>query len=253
MDIIKERDVKVFNRGHLSSKKDFQVAEENLQILLNGAELVNISCSPENTTQLAMGYLLSEGYIKKLEDIQHVQVDTPLDIHVETKNKTEFSLDKTKINTCMGRGKSNLPLPLPVGNHSLRFRARHLLKIINELEDTSATFKQTGGVHSAGMAANKELLFRYEDIGRHNAVDKVIGEAFLKQISFHDKCLLLSGRIAAEILLKTAFRGIPVILSRSAPTSRAVNLAERLGLTVVGFARGERFNLYCNDERIDYD
>jgi voltage-gated potassium channel Kch len=93
-------------------------------------------------------------------------------------------------------------------------------------------------------------LVRYEDIGRHNAVDKVIGHAFLRQIPLHDKCLFLSGRIASEILYKVARAGFPMIVSRSAPTFKAVEQAEQLGITVVGFARGPRFNLYCHEHRV---
>ena len=118
------------------------------------------------------------------------------------------------------------------------------------MDASSQTFKQTGGVHSAGLADNQQLLFRFEDIGRHNAVDKVIGQAFLQQIDLSDKCLLLSGRIAAEILIKAARNGIPFLLSRSAPTLKAVEMAEEIGLTVIGFARGQRFNLYCQGEGI---
>jgi FdhD protein len=143
--------------------------------------------------------------------------------------------------------------PLPAEAEPVCYSPAHLLKVINELDATSYTFQQTGGVHSAGLADNRQLLFRYEDIGRHNAVDKVIGQAFLQQIDLSDKCLLLSGRIAAEILMKTARNGIPLILSRSAPTMMAVETAEKLGLTVVGFARGQRFNLYCQSERIRFD
>ena len=253
MDIIKEREVQVFNRGNISSGKDFLVVEESLQIVLNGIDLVNIACSPENTTQLAIGYLLSEGYIKKPGDITNLNAENPLCIKVETEKNIDISSDTTRVNTCMGKGRSNLPLPLPYDGVSLRFSPEHLLKIINHLDSTSVTFHRTGGVHSAGLADNHQMLFRCEDIGRHNAVDKVIGEAFLKQVGLNDKCLLLSGRIASEILIKTARNGIPVILSRSAPTLLAVELAEQLGLTVVGFARGERFNIYCNSERILFD
>lgn len=144
-------------------------------------------------------------------------------------------------------------LPLPAADDQIRYTPAHLLEIINQLDASSYTFQRTGGVHSAGLADNQKLLFRFEDIGRHNAVDKVIGQAFLEQIDLRDKCLLLSGRIAGEILLKTACNGIPVILSRSAPTLLAVETAERLGLTVVGFARGQKFNLYCHGERIRFD
>jgi FdhD protein len=90
----------------------------------------------------------------------------------------------------------------------------------------------------------------YEDIGRHNAVDKVLGYAFLNEINTEDKCLLLSGRVASEILIKAARAHIPVVLSRTAPTGLTIDLAEELNITVVGFARGDRFSVYSHPERV---
>lgn len=254
MEITKEREIKIFNQGNWSLRKDQLVIEATLKIILNGIELVNIACSPEDTTQLAIGYLLSEGYLESPADIRSFNDDDPCCIKVETVSEIDLSCDSIRINTCLGRGRFHAPLqPLPVGAERVRYTPGHLLKVINELDMTSYTFQQTGGVHSAGLADNQQMLFRFEDIGRHNAVDKVIGQAFLQQLDLSDKCLLLSGRIAAEILMKTARNGIPLILSRSAPTMMAVETAEKLGLTVVGFARGQRFNLYCQSERIRFD
>lgn len=254
MDIVKEREVRVFDRDRLSLKKDCLVAEENLRIVLNGVELVSIACTPKDTVQLAMGYLLGEGYIKTPADIQEIRDEDPLRIQVETRSEIDLNQNSIRINTCLGRGSSNMQTqPLPKWENSLRYAPAHLLRIINQLDAESFTFQRTGGVHSAGLADNRQMLFRFEDIGRHNAVDKVIGEAFLREIDLSDKCLLLSGRIAFEILMKTARNKIPFILSRSAPTLLAVETAEKLGLTVVGFARGQRFNLYCHGERIDFD
>lgn len=253
MDIFKEREIKVFDRGGLSLKKDCLVSEENLRIVLNGFQLVNIACSPDNTMQLAVGYLLGEGYIKTADDIKKINDADPLNIRIETHSLMDINKNSVRLNTCLGRGSGDIPGPLPQGDDGLRYSPAHLLQIINQLDAESYTFQRTGGVHSAGLADVRRLLFRFEDIGRHNAVDKVMGEAFLRKISLDDKCLLLSGRIAAEILIKAARNRIPLILSRSAPTLMAVELAEKLGLTVVGFARGQRFNLYCHGRRISFD
>jgi FdhD protein len=122
--------------------------------------------------------------------------------------------------------------------------------MVHDLDKQSLTFRKTGGVHSAALGNQRELVVRYEDIGRHNAVDKVMGYAFLHQIPLQDKCLILSGRISTEIVLKVALNGIAVIVSRSAPTLQAVKMAERLGLTIIGFARGNRFNVYTHGERV---
>ncbi len=127
---------------------------------------------------------------------------------------------------------------------------RQLLHLIGLLEEESTTFRKTGGVHSAALGDSKGMLVRYEDIGRHNAVDRILGYAFLNRIDPKDKCLLLSGRISSEILIKAAHYGIPVVVSRSAPTFLAVELADEFNLAVVGFARGERLTVYSHPERV---
>jgi FdhD protein len=125
-----------------------------------------------------------------------------------------------------------------------------LLNIISLLEERSQTFRHTGGVHSAALASRSSLLLMFEDIGRHNAVDKVLGRAFLDELVREDKCLALSGRIASEILIKAVRSHIPVLLSRSAPTDLTLSLAEEFNITIVGFARGQNLNIYTHPERI---
>lgn len=253
MDIIKERNLQVFKEGNLSDVSDYMVVEENLRIILNGHELVTLACSPEATEQLAVGYLFSEGLLNSREDIKSLQADDPLAVSIETFSQVTLPAGARKINTCMGKGGAELPDPLTIDTELPRFDPWHLLKLIHELDSTSFTFQRTGGVHSAALGNSEAMLVRYEDIGRHNAVDKTLGHAILEGISLQDKVLLLSGRIASEILIKAARNRIPVIVSRSAPTLLAVELAEKLGLTVVGFARGQRFNLYAHGERIKFD
>lgn len=253
MDITKEREIKIFNGDSWESRWDKLVIETDLKIILNGVELVNVACSPQDTIQLAIGYLLSEGYLKTAADIKSLDADDPCCIRIDTNTEPDLTCDSIRVNSCLGRGRIHQDLVPLADGKSINYLPAHVLKIINELDATSHTFQQTGGVHSAGLANNRQLLFRFEDIGRHNAVDKVIGQAFLQQIDLEDKCLLLSGRIAAEILIKAASNGIPFVLSRSAPTLMALEKADELGLTVVGFARGHRFNLYCQGKRISFD
>ncbi|MGI5879034.1 MAG: formate dehydrogenase accessory sulfurtransferase FdhD [Syntrophomonadaceae bacterium] len=250
VDIVKERNMQVFKEGKLSDVSDYMVVEENLRIILNGHELVTLACTPEATKQLAVGYLFSEGLLNSREDIKNLQADDPLVVSIETFSPATLPAGARKINTCMGKGGAELPEPLPLATEIPRYDPWHLLALIHELDSTSFTFQRTGGVHSAALGDNKAMLFRYEDIGRHNAVDKTIGHAVLEGFTLQDKCLLLSGRIASEILIKAARNRIPVIVSRSAPTLLAVELAEKLGVTIVGFARGRSFNLYSHGERI---
>ena len=106
------------------------------------------------------------------------------------------------------------------------------------------------GSNSVALAGDNGLVARFEDIGRHNAVDKVLGYAILNRIDTADKCLLLSGRIASEILIKAARGNVPIIVSRSAPTELTLELAEELNICIIGFARGQNLTIYTHPERV---
>lgn len=244
-----ERRMEKYEQKHLTTICDPIVLEVPLTIFLNEVELITMACSPDAYPQLAAGYLLSEGILNQNSKIKNLDVDgntiriTAVGVSPCT-NSTCHSL-----NTCSGKG-FKISCDNAACSSQHYFNAEDLLHLIRKLDETSDTFKRTGGVHSAALGYKSELLIRYEDIGRHNAVDKVFGNAFLNGIGVNDKCLVLSGRIASEILVKAFRNGVPLILSRSAPTLKAVELADEYGLTIVGFARGSRFNVYSHSERI---
>lgn len=125
--------------------------------------------------------------------------------------------------------------------------------LMDELQSKGDLFRLTGGTHIAAMAECRRLLITFEDIGRHNALDKIIGESLLQGITAEDKIIVSSGRISSEILLKAAKLKIQLLISRAAPTSLSVNLAEKLNITLIGFVRGKRFNVYTHEWRISED
>jgi FdhD protein len=114
----------------------------------------------------------------------------------------------------------------------------------------SSIFMRTGGVHSCAVCREGEVVISNDDIGRHNALDKVFGKCLLEEIRLDDKLILTSGRISSEILIKVARMGAPIIVSRCAPTDLALRLAEKVGITVIGFARAGRMNIYTHPERV---
>jgi len=122
--------------------------------------------------------------------------------------------------------------------------------LVSEFHHRSQSYRATGGVHSAALSDAKGILVFSEDIGRHNAIDKVFGECFLKDIPTDDRMIITSGRISSEILLKAAKRKIPVVISKSAPTNLGVKLATDLGITLIGFVRGKRMNVYTHSWRL---
>ena len=130
---------------------------------------------------------------------------------------------------------------------------QEVLSLMKNMQHQSQLFRVTGGVHSAGLCDNKDILVFSEDIGRHNAIDKIFGKCFLEGIKTDNRIIITSGRASSEILAKIAKRNIPIIISRSAPTNLAVKMANKLGITLIGFARGRRINIYTNDWRVNGD
>lgn len=256
--ICKERNIISYNHGRVEHIRDAVVDENPLTIFLNDKELVTIVCSPSSLNELAIGFLLSEGLLQDPSDIAAILIaENKETIWVRTSSPVIPPNQDQNHRITTGGGKSGTSFrfikaarELPPIASDIQFTPIHLLAMIDRLQERSATFKRTGGVHSAALAGQEDLICMFEDIGRHNAVDKVLGYAFLNQISCHDKILILSGRIASEILLKAARAGIPVVLSRSAPTGLTVDLAGSLNITVIGFARGQRLSIYTHPERV---
>jgi FdhD protein len=236
------------------------VNEIPLTVMLNGEEFATLVCSPVDEKELVIGFLAGEGIISSPADIKdYFYRDTQGVVFVETVNPTP-QLDTflcRNFASCCGKGR---PLLYFVNDQNLVNRvesdvsisAESILKLMRDFEESSGTFKMTGGVHSAALAENEKIIVKYEDIGRHNALDRVMGYTFLNGIQTGNMAVLLSGRIASEMLIKAARIGTPVVISRSAPTGLAIDYALEYGITVVGFARGGSFNVYCNENRIKY-
>jgi FdhD protein len=237
---------------------DLVVIEAPVTIFVNGSELVTLLCTPEKIDCLALGFLRSEGFLSSMDNLLSLRCreDEGL-VEVELKDRKmleEKLFGKRTITSGCGKGtifynvldslRSN-PLTgrMQVGSEKVR-------ELITELHKRAVLFKSTGGVHSAALADDQSLLSFFEDIGRHNAVDKIIGECLLKGIETDDKALVSSGRLTSEILLKAAKLKIQLIISRAAPTSLSVEIAEALNITLVGFVRGRRMNIYSHPGRI---
>ncbi|MCX8205309.1 MAG: formate dehydrogenase accessory sulfurtransferase FdhD, partial [Candidatus Nezhaarchaeota archaeon] len=138
------------------------------------------------------------------------------------------------------------------GEGEVRFSVKAVLRAIEALSSRAATFRATGGTHVAAVANREgELVTFAEDVGRHNAIDKAIGEGAIKRVDFSRSMLAFSGRLSYEVVAKVASVGVPVLASVAAPTDRGLRLAEALGLTLIGFARGGRFNVYTSPSRIE--
>ena len=238
--------------------KDVVSCEKPLTIILNGRELVTVLCTPVNLDCLAVGYLVSEGLLHARGNLKKVSLDEKRGVvRVETEDEPEPSADylgQRLITSGCGGGPSfyraaDVIQPIEFSRETY-LKAADIFSAMKDFQKRSDVFRDTGGVHSAAVRNPEGELVFNEDIGRHNAVDKVFGECFLKEIPLAGCALLSSGRVSSEILIKTARREIPLLASRSAPTDASVSLAERLGITLIGFVRGERMNIYAGAWRV---
>ena len=241
-----------------SATDDVVVREFPLTIVLNNQELVTLLCSPKNLDYLAVGFLSSEGLLKSKSEIKKIVVDDRrgvVRVETEAENKQAGELlFKRLITSGCGRGASFYSAADVGGQVKVESQTRisplEVFELVKEFQHRSQVFRTTGGVHSAALCDAKSILVFSEDIGRHNAIDKIFGECILKDIPTDDRIIVTSGRVSSEILLKAAKRNIPLLISKSAPTDLGVRLANDLGVTLIGFVRGKRMNVYSNDWRV---
>lgn len=258
MQVYKEIQIMRIDDEKIYSEEDFVIIEYPLTIFLNGEEFITLLCTPMSLDCLTVGFLISEGFIKNKDGIEAMKIDEEQGIvYVELKEKhllAEKLHGKRTMTTGCGKGTIfyNVIDALKTKKvyNSLCVTRKYLLEISKELNKMSQLFIKTGGVHSCLLCSKEEGLIFHEDVGRHNAIDKIIGEAFIKDIDLKDKIILTSGRISSEMLLKSAKVGISIVVSRSAATDLAIELAKNLGITLVGFARGKKMNIYSHEERI---
>jgi FdhD protein len=242
----------------IGESTDQVAAEIGFTLNANNKQIVTLLCTPAELDAMAIGFLLSEGILKNRESLLDVQVDEKTFTVSVTLANLPDDIDKTfhqkTVTSGCGHGITFTDVAglkdLAPNKSLISISAEEIQNLLKEFRSTSQLFMKTGGVHSAALAARKGIHLFAEDIGRHNAVDKLIGKAFLHGIPVEDKILLSSGRISGEIMTKVIRSRIPIIISRTAPTCMSITYAEDHGITLIGFARGNRMNIYTHPQRI---
>jgi len=232
-------------------------SEFPLTIILNDQELVTLLCSPADLRYLAAGFLISEGLIQGKEEIKKVTVDDRSGVArvetVETRELARELIFKRVISSGCGRGASFYSAADASSqkvDSRIKISADEVFALVNKFQHGSKLYLATHGVHSAALCDRKNILVFSEDIGRHNAIDKIFGKCLLEDIHTADRIIITSGRITSEVLHKVAKRGIPVIISISEPTNLGVRIADSLGITVVASVRGKKMNVYTGSWRL---
>ena len=260
-DEIQELSIVRFTERDKNRMEDLVVRERPLTIMLNNRELVTLLCWPTEQRFLAAGFLYSEGLIRSKDEINKITVDEKRGVvRVVTEGDNESADDlvfKRFITSGCGRGASFYS-SADVGSAArvesqTRLSAQNVLALMKAFHRRSKVYRMTGGVHSAALCDTKDILLFAEDIGRHNAIDKIFGRCLLEDFSTAERIIVTSGRISSEILLKVAKRTIPIIISKSAPTDLGVKLADEFGITIIGYVRGKRMNVYTHEWRVVID
>ncbi|AEN87122.1 formate dehydrogenase accessory sulfurtransferase FdhD [Priestia aryabhattai] len=257
---VKKRTVLRFRNGQMESFEDKIVTEFPVTVKINEEEFVTMVCSPQYIEDMVIGYLASEGVIREYKDIKNIWVQEKegyVHVTIDKLNPYFQNLqNKRYITSCCGASRQGFVFindaltAKKMNDISVELSIKDCFQLMNKLQQSAATFQETGGVHNAAICDKNGFMLSRMDIGRHNALDKLYGYCLKHHISIRDKVVVFSGRISSEILLKVAKIGCEVVLSKSAPTELALNLAEELGITTVGFIRNDSLNIYTCPERI---
>jgi FdhD protein len=247
--------------GERAQSTQWVIKEQPVSLVLNGRELVTLLCAGHHLDELAAGFLHGEGFLQRPEDLTKLEVDPVAGkVEVEISNDAPLANElwmKRTITSGCGKGSLfyyalDALLSKPVES-TLRITPEQILGRVEDLNRLSETYRRTHGVHNTALATPREIILFRDDIGRHNAVDMIVGYSFLNSVTLGDKLLITTGRLTSEILIKAAKVGVPVLVSRNTATTLAIKLALSLKITLIGYARAGKFTVYSGEERIcDY-
>ena len=256
--------------GVRSDDRDRAATEEPLEVRLHDKPFAVIMRTPGSDRELAAGFLLAEGVLKSVDDLGTIEYCTdPAAEHPENiinaklVNGSAESLDKflagrrnvTTNSACGMCGRltiDSLKTDLPALVVPWTIPSSVIVEIPDRLRKAQAVFDETGGLHAAGLFSREGTFETVaEDVGRHNAVDKVVGRMMIQdRLPLNNSLLFVSGRTSFEIVQKAFLAGIPIVAAVSAPSSLAIELAEECGITLIGFLRGQNFNIYTHPQRV---
>ncbi len=234
--------------GEPSKVMETIVNDEEIEITINNSISRRFSISPNSLREFTIGYLLGEGLTGSVDNITDIIIeDKTIKAEIDL---VDFDIRKELVvgSDCFGGWRTKIEFIGKVeSDYTISKEA--LFKAFNMLKKEAKVWQETGGTHVAGLVSGNKFI-AIEDVSRHVAVDKVIGAGALENYDFSKSFIVYSGRMPADMLIKIARVGIPIIASNAAPTSSGVSVAEEAGVTMIGFMRGERFNIYSHPQRI---
>lgn len=229
--------------------------EAPLSIYVNGSELATFMCTPRQQDVLALGFLANEELIAAMDEVRVVHIcanGTCVDVWLDHAIQHP---KRSIVTSGCGGGLTfdDLSRQIEPLNSDLRVRPAQVRDLMRQLYSAGELYRSVRGIHTSALSDGERLLFVAEDVGRHNTLDKLRGQALMQNADTRDLILLSSGRISSEMLNKAAKMGVPLVISRTSPTSLSVTLAQAWGITLVGYVRQNRMNVYTGAERLQMD
>jgi len=228
------------------------IVETPVSLTVNGEPWLTFMCTPVDLEAMAVGFLFNEDLIQSVKEIADVRLcDAGDNVDVWLFHSLDKPENWRKTSGCTGGITSvqDYKQIKPVANGGV-LPAERVGELVNQLFESQELYRSTGGVHTSAISDGDRIVLSSEDIGRHNTLDKLAGRVLLEGIELPRKIILTTGRISSEMLQKANRMGASVVISRTSPSSLSIELAQRFGITLIGYARRNRFNLYSHPERI---
>lgn len=247
MKQIMEEKAQNYKNGKINYVTEKVVKDSTITLTINNEISRNLSAIEDSLEEFAVGYLFNENMVKSLEDIEKIEINEN-HINVEIDDKLLKTKETVLCSDSSGGWRSKIKEIEPISS-DFQVEADELINRIEELKNNAPIWQATGGTHVAGIVYKNNFIVK-EDVSRHVAVDKVIGYGILHDYDLSNSYVIYSGRMPADMVIKIVRAGIPVLASNAAPAYSGCETAKKGNVTLVGFLRGQRFNVYNNKNRI---
>jgi FdhD protein len=230
------------------------IVETPVSLTVNGEVWITFMCTPVNLEAMAVGFLYNEGIIEKMAEVEDVRVCEHGDnVDVWLTHTAEQPTSWRRTSGCTGGVTAVDLLAKPnvsLNGINLKVQPEAIGQLVEMLFESQSLYRETGGVHTSVLSDGEKMLLSSEDIGRHNTLDKIAGLCLMNDVWPETRILITTGRISSEMLQKAARLGAPILISRTSPSSLSIEMADRYGITLIGYARKHRFNVYSNAQRV---
>lgn len=233
------------------------IVETPVSLTVNGQVWLTFMCTPVHLEEMAVGFLYNEGVIENRNEVVNVHVCEHGDnVDVWLNRSVEQPASWRRTSGCTG-GVTAVDLLAKPNVHfwrdKLEMGPEAIENLVEMLFEAQSLYRETGGVHTSALSDGKKIILSAEDIGRHNTLDKIAGMCLMQDIFPETRILITTGRISSEMLQKAARMGALIVISRTSPSSLSIEMAKRYGITLIGYARRHRFNVYSNAQRVGFD